>query len=102
MDYTIDVVTASGVPFRVVYGKRVWPSGHQHSYPTVAFYDRRYPDFSKYGGQFVGDYNSEDLADHDQGYGLALNGDDSSWTIDARTMRLVLRWLSSILVRSDV
>lgn len=97
MDYVLDVIGSQGTPFRVVYGNRVYPTGNQCPYPTVAFYDRRYPNHSSYGGQFVSEYHSETLLSWDHTRGLALSGDDVEWTVDVRTMRLVIEWLASIL-----
>lgn len=91
----IDIVTNNGIPFRVVYENRVYPSGVISEKPTVAFYDARYA-FGPHG-QFVADYYVESLQVHDKHKGLYLCGNHKPWTVDAASLRLVWSWLLNVL-----
>lgn len=94
MDYTLDITTYNGVPFRVVYGFREYLNGELSPTKVVAFYDRRYPHTEH--GQFVADYSADTLLDHPEYRGMALYGGEPSWVIDGHTMGLVHDWLINI------
>lgn len=95
-EHVIDVIAANGVPFRAVYGKRTNNRGYAASYPTIAFYDRRYP--MDVHGQFISDYMSDDILSHGA-YALNLDRCAASWTLDLYHVKQVQSWLSSILGR---
>lgn len=94
----IDIVTDRGVPFRVAYGKRPYTTGELSKFPVVAFYDTRCTVASPLHahGQFVADYSVETLLERQNGWPLALYGNDPSWVIDAGSMALVRMWLIHI------
>lgn len=95
----IDIVTDSGIPFRVVYGKRVYRNGEIAKSPTVAFYDRRY-DFDAHG-QFVSEYNRETMLERRTGYGLELQGDVPNWYVDASAMYVICTWLNHMAYQEE-
>lgn len=92
MKHVLDVIAESGIPFRVVYGKRTYLSGKESVNVLVSFYDRRYPSLGEHG-QFVSDYYPETLMDDRLTSGLNLHGGEDDWSIDAKTMSLVFGWL---------
>lgn len=95
----IDIVTDSGIPFRVVFENRVYRNGEIAVKPTVAFYDTRY-DFDAHG-QFVSDFSRETLLERRTGYGLDLQGDVPNWYIDAGSMDLITRWLVHLVTGEE-
>ena len=97
--HRLDVRAANGIPFRVVY---VPPGQESLNFPRLAaderdlveFYDLRHPHTPD--GQFVSRYYVDTLMEgRTLDYGLDLDGGIEDWTIDARTMRVVLGWLRS-------
>ena len=93
LDSVLDIMTENGVPFRVVYGYRQYPTGDYSNIPTVTFYDRRY-NHTPYG-QFVTDYTREVLlARNDFRGGLNLFGGVSDWCVDASAMFTIRTWLN--------
>lgn len=95
MDYTIDIISETGVPFRVVLGVRrhngyVCNDGRR----VVSFYDRRH-DFTEYG-QFVSDYLPYTVLDH-KDFGLNLYGTDKDWRIGLDNLNLVKSWLEMLV-----
>ena len=95
-EYVIDVVSDSGVPFRVVYGQREYLNGELSEHPVVSFYDRRYM-HTPYG-QFVSDYCRETLLDRDKNYGLDLCGGVADWALSRNLMQIVCNWLDALPV----
>lgn len=93
-EHVIDVIAKNGVPFRAVYGVRTNNRGYVASYPTISFYDRRYPMDTH--GQFISDYMSDDFLTHGP-YGLDLAGEVDAWTLDRGTVDFLYVWLRTIL-----
>jgi hypothetical protein len=97
VEHVMDVITARGVPFRVVYSDRLDTSGKSihHTY-VVSFYDRRY-DHTPHG-QFVADHLVDTVLKLGQnGDGVSLYGDVPDWVFDSTAMRLVYSWLMQTL-----
>ena len=94
----LDVRNCNDIPFRIVYGERVYLDGSVSPCKVVAFYDRRY-DFTEYG-QFVADYDMATLLEKSHklsAYGLNLYGGEEDWSIDSETMQLIIHWLRFLL-----
>jgi hypothetical protein len=96
----MDVITEDAIPFRVVYGKRLYSGGMVAAMPAVAFYDRRF-DFAYAHGQFVSEYALETLLERQRGYGLDLQTGVTDWRIDGTTMHLILTWLAQLTYRIE-
>lgn len=90
----MDIVAKNGVTFRVAYGHREYLNGEFSKYPVVSFYDRRYTHTEN--GQFIADYLPESIFDHDERYGLDLNGGVESWYIDRWVMQNIRAWLLNV------
>lgn len=96
----LDVITANGVPFRVIR----LDANETGKYPRavadeviVEFYDRRYAgERFTADGQFVSRYFERTLFEdlpNKHGTGLCLDGGNRIWDIDAEAMDLVRGWL---------
>lgn len=90
-EYTIDIISTTGVPFRVVLGKRLKDGG-----VVVSFYDRRY-DHTEYG-QFVSDYRPDDLYNFCQNkFNLNLYSGVDSWQVDRDNLMIIGLWLGMLI-----
>lgn len=84
----ITITTGRGIPFEVRIREKGDKWGRNNCLtwdkdePVVEFHDLRTK-------QFVSDYYVTTLADHKDGCGLALWGNEPNWTIDAATMTTV-------------
>lgn len=84
----ITITTGRGIPFEVRIREKGDKWGRNNCLTwnedrlVVEFHDLR-------TNQFVSDYYITTLADHKDGCGLALWGDEPSWMIDAATMNIV-------------
>lgn len=88
----LDIESANGVPFRVVFDP---DKGTLNDQGAVSFFDRRYP-LTEHG-QFVSDYyRSTLMGDFDGTRGLNLHGGVEEWSVDANNMWLVVQWLRRI------
>ena len=95
MQYTLDITSHNGVPFRVKY---VPDGGAYYDEPIVEFYDRRYRhcvDGQFTGGSYLAKTLTEAMSKHCTA-GLRLHGGVHEWTIDSGSMILVYMWLSSL------
>ena len=119
MLHTMDVVTAAGLPFRVVFIPAVDAGPNPYRHPadnreaTVEIYDRRHHSTDRPGdGQFTGgsyyastllntgglDTSRRSLADS----GLNVHGGVPDWFIDGATMSIVLVWIWDLVAKERV
>lgn len=68
---------------------------HTGDEPLIEFYDSRYNHSPL--GQFVSRYYTSTLLEHDDNYGLALDGNSKEWSIDKKSMQSIKEFISSSL-----
>jgi hypothetical protein len=90
MKFTLDVVAANGVPFRVILDPDTVKYNNRG---FVSFWDRRF-DFSD-NGQKVCDYAYVTMMESNRFTGLNLFGGETDWQIDADTFNIIWTWLRS-------
>lgn len=94
-EYTIDIISETGVPFRVVLGVRKHNGfACNNGNRVVSFYDRRY-DFSEHGW-FVSDYTPYTVLNR-RGYGLLLDGNNPECRVGLDNMSLIIGWLELLV-----
>lgn len=99
----LQVVNERGVMFNVRLVKKGDKYGrgyrltHDEEEPLVEFYDARYPDID-YGeiGLFVSRYYVSTIMEHDDDYGINLDGGVKDWSISSENVKQVKEWLSSL------